>query len=1414
MPGPWEFWDTSVYFGICGGGGSGPEPGYILSDPIQFFVLATPPRAEVCSKNCVNDPINPALGNVYTTETDVTFAGSGGIAFQRFYNSADASGTDGVPGWRHSYDRYVSTVYQTAAPNYPGPGPTVSPEYSTPALACTSGFAAIQGAVSSWAGATATYSDNICVISNGSTTISTLPVQVYPTPLPPPTVIEYDVIRDDGQILRYPIMGGTVTNPPGVSIRLAVTGSGFTVTDDQDTVETYNAAGVLQSITSRAGVVQTLSYTSGVWSGVNDSFGNSLSVARNTNGTIASVSVRGGGTVYYSYDSSNRLSGVTNLDSTTRSYAYGDATYPFALTGVIDENSVTYSSWTYDLQERGVTSQLAGGANSATLVYNSNSVQVTDGLGAIRTFSYSRLGDLNKVTGISGSQCPTCEESAATTYDAYGWVSSRTDYNGNLTCYANDPVRGLELVRVEGFAPGSTCPGTLSSYTPASGTLQRKITTAWSPTWREPQTITEPNRTTSFTFDGYGNVLTKTVTDTSVTPNVSRTWTYQYFNSGLYGQVQTATGPRTDITTDVTNYTYYNCASGGECGQIDTVENGLNQIWTFTSYNSYGQPLTMTDPNGVLTTLTYDLRERLTSSEVGSETTSYSYWPTGLVKLVTLPDSSTILFSYDNAHRLNTITDGLGNYIQYTLDALGNHTADNVYDSTGTLRLTHTRQFNSLSQLAKDINAANTSYVTTTFDYDAQGNLLNVFAPMSRETQESYDALNRLSQITDPNQGITVLGYDANDNLASVEDPRTFTTSYLHDGFNEVTQIGSPDTGTTVKTYDSAGNLKTVKDARGALATYSYDALNRLTEAAYADQTIYYTYDQGTNGLGRLTGAYDANHSMSWSYDPNGRVNGKGQTVGSVTKSVGYNYTNADLTTLVTPSGQTVTYGYTNHQIASISINGTTLLNGVTYFPFGAVSGWSWGNGTSDSRSYDTDGKISVLTTVSDPIDFTYDYAFRITRINDTGLSTARWSLNYDLLDRLTSATAGSVTDGWTYDANGNRLTQTGTSASTFTPSTTSNELNTATGTLARTYAYDTAGNTKSYSNLVFTYNDRGRMSGVTVGGVASSYVYNAVGQLIKKTVGSVTTLIVYDEAGHLLGEYSGSGALIQETIWMGDIPVATLRPNGTSVSIYYVHTDQLNAPRKISRPADNDLMWRWDTDPFGTIAPNQYPQGQGTFVYNLRFPGQYYQAETGLNYNYLRDYDPQTGRYIESDPIGLRGGSYSTYSYAGNNPISNKDPLGLMCTPGVGCYTTPAEAAAAQSGNYLGYYQLACAGGDAYACFAEHIAANDNDWGHLATDRLRDALRKKGCDNEDTLNDIRSDLANAYANYLPSDPANAIWPNAGDIAQFHWDVFGQYGLPPSTFGGSPLGTWGGLFLPGTWCPNCGGPRPPFAGMH
>lgn len=107
-------------------------------------------------------------------------------------------------------------------------------------------------------------------------------------------------------------------------------------------------------------------------------------------------------------------------------------------------------------------------------------------------------------------------------------------------------------------------------------------------------------------------------------------------------------------------------------------------------------------------------------------------------------------------------------------------------------------------------------------------------------------------------------------------------------------------------------------------------------------------------------------------------------------------------------------------------------------------------------------------------------------------------------------------------------------------------------------------------------------------------------------------------------------------------------------------HTDHLNTPRVATGPAGT-AVWRWDGGAFGETAPNNDPDGDGNLTtINLRYPGQYFDSETGLHYNWNRYYDPRLGRYITSDPIGLRGG-LNTYLYARANPLRWKDPTGLL---------------------------------------------------------------------------------------------------------------------------------------------------------
>ena len=222
----------------------------------------------------------------------------------------------------------------------------------------------------------------------------------------------------------------------------------------------------------------------------------------------------------------------------------------------------------------------------------------------------------------------------------------------------------------------------------------------------------------------------------------------------------------------------------------------------------------------------------------------------------------------------------------------------------------------------------------------------------------------------------------------------------------------------------------------------------------------------------------------------------------------------------------------------------------------------------------------------------------------------------------------------------------------------------------AKSYTYDAAGNRlgdgTSYGSTLFAYSDRGRLKSVSNAGGTVSYWYNGLGQRVRKSGPAVPggqTDFVYDEQGRLLGEYDANGKVMQETVYLDDLPVAVLKPEpGTGrTAVYQVYADQLNTPRVITRATDNQIVWRWDTgDPFGLFVPDENPGGLGVFTYNLRFPGQYFDKETNLHYNYFRDYDPQTGGYIQSDPIGLAGGT-NTYSYTLNNPLSFTDPTGQV---------------------------------------------------------------------------------------------------------------------------------------------------------
>ncbi len=623
-----------------------------------------------------------------------------------------------------------------------------------------------------------------------------------------------------------------------------------------------------------------------------------------------------------------------------------------------------------------------------------------------------------------------------------------------------------------------------------------------------------------------------------------------------------------------------------------------------------------------------------------------------LTRVSLVSEGSFLEFTYDSAGRVEQVADEAGNRIVYTLNAAGSPTKVDVYDPGGALRRTENRLYDELDRL-REVQGDHGQ--VTTLGYDLVGNEDAVTRMAALETIRVFDALNRLETVTDPADGVTTYEYDEMDRLASVTDPRGLTTHYTLDGFGNTIQVSSPDTGDSVYTFDLAGNLLTRHDAKLQTTTYDYDPIGRLTQVLHSDgREVSLTYDQGANGIGHLTNMQDASGKSAWTYDGMGNITSKTQTLGSVSFGYEYIYDGAGRRTwMLLPSGHTIGYTWSASQVVDITFDGSPIASQITYEPFGGPSAWLFGNGRPSVRIFDTSGRLVATELAS----IAYDTGDRLTQIvHETGSVIAGIKdYGYDALDRLTWY--GDVTVGesqiFVYDRAGNRTEQTVNGAwSGYTIDADSNRILARVGVNSTTFTYDANGSNTSDGTNIYGYDSGGRL--VTANG--ASYTHNGFGQRARKEVSGVSTLFVYDEAGHLLGEYQGNGTPIQEIVWLGDIPLAAVRPDG----VYYIHTDHLTTPRQIE-DVQGEVVWAWNVETFGDNAPDEDPRNTGTsFQFNLRMPGQYFDAETGLHYNYFRDYDPSTGRYIKSDPVGLEGG-LNTYAYVSSNPVGAVDPYGLL---------------------------------------------------------------------------------------------------------------------------------------------------------
>lgn len=802
---------------------------------------------------------------------------------------------------------------------------------------------------------------------------------------------------------------------------------------------------------------------------------------------VTKIEVKSGSSVLqtylYDYNSTTALlEEVTYPDSTTIAYNYGENSAPATALTSKEENGTAYITWDYDGDGRANMSTLgSSGAEELNITYTANSTtgyveeaEVENASGHTKTLVFKTIGDVNKLAHVDGDAVGSCapadsyttydENNASDTYRQKETLTEGVDLaasnEGVVTRFLHEDSNWPHLVttKITGLKwdSGAVKPWSSSgTFDPDDTDVQaasQKMVTEWhndgalveSRKFYGPNSLTSPTGfntheyyRVAYTYDdgtyncdgnsGFNSYRLCSITQYDIdesdgSTDDSRTWSYSYT---LHSTSKAVTGLLvTDPSSQVSTYAFSN-------GQLTSVVlPTVNSIAQTTSYgghsnNAFRLPETITDPNGVITALTYDDRGRVETMTVDTASiaaeTAFTYYPNGLLQSLTQPDGSSLEYFYNSAHQLIGLENHEGDYIEYTPSLLNGQwttqeictAGDAASGCTGDTVAKFERVFDALGRLSK-ITENNGVTEKQIFGYDTHNNLTTrtlrgddandpAHDDNDLATVHEYDALNRLIRSvggfdcggscalddynnyddTVPSSPETEYVYNGQSLISGVTDAEGHTTSFTYNGFGELTQEDSPDRGTTTYVYDAAGNLITKTDARSKVTKYQYDNLNRLTGIDYGYSSSFsadvsYGYDEYDSdhgkGKGRLTSITDSSGSTDYKYDALGRIIKKTQvpTGTSLSLETAYAYNGAGPLAQVTyPDEQVVLYDDSNGRFTGVDVayDGSTQTNDihtVSYEPFGGITDLVREMENSDTldlvRVYDMNGRLSSLT--------------------------------------------------------------------------------------------------------------------------------------------------------------------------------------------------------------------------------------------------------------------------------------------------------------------------------------------------------------------------------------------------------------------------------------------------------------------
>jgi RHS repeat-associated protein len=590
----------------------------------------------------------------------------------------------------------------------------------------------------------------------------------------------------------------------------------------------------------------------------------------------------------------------------------------------------------------------------------------------------------------------------------------------------------------------------------------------------------------------------------------------------------------------------------------------------------------------------------------------------------------------------------------------------------------------------------------TTLTLDDRGRVVAQESPGEDPTRISYDARGYVASV-DQGSRHSAFTYDMQGNLASMTDLLSQTVTFAYDAAGRVTQQTLPDGHLVGFTYDANGNLTSLTPPDRPPHTFTYTPTDLVQDdtppaAGMGTSSTHYTYnlDQQLIQVDRPDGT-----AIALRYDDAGRLSAITQPGGTTTLT--YDPVSGDLVTIIAPDGGTLMFGYdgglptdttwsgtiagsvhltydTDFRLASESVDGANPIafqydrDGLlkqagdltlTHDPqSGRLTGATLGL-VSDTLGYDGgSGEVasyqaSAGGTALFAVQYTRDDSGRITdKTETTDGATHTDHYDYDLAGRLTDIKRdGILVSRYAYDANGNRLSETGPTG-TVTGTYDDQDRLLTYGTNAYTYTANgelqRKTDTATGQTTTYTYDGPGNLTAVRLpDGRQVEYIIDGQGRGIgKKVDGVLVQGFLYQDGPNPIAELDAAGNVVSRFIYASraNVPDYLIKSGVT----YRIITDQLGSPRLVVDVTTGRIVQRLDYDEFGNVVLDTNPGFQP-----FGFAGGLSDRDTGLIRFGARDYDPETGRWISKDPIGFLGQSTNLYSYVLNDPVNWVDPWG-----------------------------------------------------------------------------------------------------------------------------------------------------------